>query len=300
MKYCIIGDFHLTNHIPVCRLDNYPEAQKKKLEWIFNYCVDNMIERIISVGDFLDKAQFPLHFISETVDLFKPLKTYIANIPFYSVIGNHDSSFHSVLSNNSVFGVLKKAGFIKTEPPIDSNCVFHFVHYQEPIPEPIKDKFNVLIIHTGISEKPLHFDTKERWHTAKDFLKDYGFQLVFSGHNHKRFKESYRTGSRRLYNCGSVCRSSVDQFDHEPYIYIFDSDTREVEEIPVPITDASLVINKEAHDNKKEIDMKIASFVEGFGNQENISLDFLSNLWHSPSVVGADEKVKEIIQICVE
>jgi DNA repair exonuclease SbcCD nuclease subunit len=300
MKYCVIGDFHLTNHTPVCRTDDYPETQKNKLKWIFDYCVDNHVNKIVTVGDFFDKAQYPLHFISSCFSLFKPLNTYMVNIPFHSVAGNHDLTFKSLLSNNSAFGVLSESGIIKKEPPEDDKeCVFHFCHYGEDIPEPEKDKFNVLIIHIGISEEELNFEIKEPWYTAKDFLKEHKFDLVFSGHNHTRFKYSARAGKRRLYNCGSICRSSVKQKDHEPYIYIFDSVTKEVEEIPIPIPDSRIVIDAERHENRKEIDMKISSFVNGFEDSEKISLDFFSNLWNSKNVNEAEERVKKIITECV-
>jgi DNA repair exonuclease SbcCD nuclease subunit len=302
MKLAILGDIHLTPHIPKCRLDDYPEIQLKKLQHIFDYCINNGVDKIVCVGDVVEKAQLPLHFASKLIKFFNKFEVLDYKIPFYSVVGNHDTAFHSLVSDNTIFGVMKYAGLINIDPPvIDAGICIQFVHYGQEIPKPIEGKYNILFIHAGISEDKAWWQeqTKEKWWSAQEFLAENPYELVFSGHNHKRFKYSARLGKKRLYNCGSICRASVDQYEHKPCFYILDTDTKEVEEIEIPIADASLVIDKERQDDTKLVNEKIASFVSGFDSEQKILLDFHSILWNNAKTVEAGEDCMKILKECV-
>jgi DNA repair exonuclease SbcCD nuclease subunit len=279
---------------------DYVEEQFKKLNWIFDYGINHGVSEFICVGDVFETPQHPIHFINRVTGLLKGLTTPFVSIGFNSVYGNHDLLLRDKESTNTTFSLLENTGLIKTNNLKYGDVNIIFSHYGEEIPTDLPDGYNVLITHTGISEKPINFPTNEKWYTGKDFLKEFPYHLVFSGHNHKRFQVSTPMNKQRLYNCGSIMRSSVDQFDHVPAFYVFDTDTKEVETIEIPIKKPHLVIDKEAHDDKKMVDEKIASFVNGFDSETEILLDFTSNLWQSASNVEADEEVMQILKECVE
>jgi 2',3'-cyclic-nucleotide 2'-phosphodiesterase (5'-nucleotidase family) len=197
---------------------------------------------------------------------------------------------------------MKNAGYIKTTPIIiDEHFNMQFVNYGEEIPEPVEGLFNILVIHAGISEEEAWWQEKsnEKWWTGKEFLAEHKYQLVFSGHNHKRFKVETRMGKQRLYNCGSVCRSSVDQVNHIPAFYVFDTDTKEVTEVEIPIEKAELVIDINSHDEAKRVNEQIASFVDGFSSETEILLDFESVLWETAKDVKAGPEINKILEKCI-
>jgi DNA repair exonuclease SbcCD nuclease subunit len=302
MKFLFIGDCHLTNHTPHCRLDeDYTQTQFNKLNWIFDYAMNNGVSSIVCVGDFLDTIKFPLHFTNRIIDLLKELNLPIANIPFYSCRGNHEIYFRNHNSKNTTFSILENIGLIKTSNITHSNVKITLCHYNEPIPEPVEGLFNILVIHAGISEEEAWWQEKsnEKWWTGKEFLAEHKYQLVFSGHNHKRFKVETRMGKQRLYNCGSVCRSSVDQVNHIPAFYVFDTDTKEVTEVEIPIEKAELVIDINSHDEAKRVNEQIASFVDGFSSETEILLDFESVLWETAKDVKAGPEINKILEKCI-
>jgi hypothetical protein len=280
--------------------EDYVDEQFRKLNWVFDYGINHGVKAVFCVGDFLDSPQFPIHFTNRIIELLKGLKTFVADIDFYCAMGNHCMLLRDRDSTNTTFSLLKNSGLIKTENVSYGDTNIILAPYGEEIPTDLPDGYNVLITHTGISEKPINFQTNEKWYTGKDFLKTYKYDLCFSGHNHKRFQVSTPMNKKRLYNCGSVMRSNVDQYDHVPAFYIFDTETKEVETIEIPVKKPHLVIDKEAHDDKKMVDEKIASFVNGFDSETEILLDFQSNLWQSASSVDADEEVMQILRECVE
>src|SRR3972149_9530571 len=104
----LTADIHLRDTQPVCREDDYWEAQKKKIEFILDMA-DELSCPIFVAGDFFDKAKSSPYLeqwiISEIRSHGSP--------KIYVIPGQHDLPNHSIeLIKKSSLSVLASAGVI--------------------------------------------------------------------------------------------------------------------------------------------------------------------------------------------
>jgi DNA repair exonuclease SbcCD nuclease subunit len=126
-------------------------------------------------------------------------------------------------------------------------------------------------------------------------LKNNPFDLIVTGDNHKSF--TFKDEDRYLVNCGSLMRSSIDQIDHEPVVYIYDSDKRTLEKLLIPVKAISNIMRIEEAQQEKEKNEKLIAFVEGLKEDTQIEgLDFLNNLKSYLDNNDVDQGVKNIIE----
>ena len=98
----LCGDLHLTEDTPICRTDNFQEAQWRKLTFIKQLQEEHDCP-VLCAGDLLDFWK-PSPFL---------LSKIIEHLPkqFYTVLGNHDLPQHSLeLLEKSGIYTLQMAG----------------------------------------------------------------------------------------------------------------------------------------------------------------------------------------------
>jgi len=277
MKLLITGDWHIRNTVPERRLDDYWVTVRKKIDFILDLAVKEKCNLILQPGDLFDSHK--------ANDL---LKGYIIRslkkrkIKVVTVFGQHDLRYHSSNVMNTPLAVLyaSEVAYVASEEPQDfSDVHIYGASWHEDIPKEIQGlgAFNILIMHKMVIENEKLWDGQEGQKFGNILLKTLPYNLIVSGDNHLSFVISNKL--KRLVNCGSLLRSAIDQIDHHPVVYIFDTNTEVLERHWVPCEPFDQVFDMAKVSAEKERDEKMEAFVDKLtGETELEGLDFIKNL----------------------
>jgi DNA repair exonuclease SbcCD nuclease subunit len=287
MKFLITGDWHYTDKTPTCRIDDYPTVLKNKIKATVNFAKRDGVTAILQPGDLTDT---PFLNYSAYRELYSLLD---CGIPIYTVYGQHDLRYRNrgntpldaLQDSLDSFQVSKKANF--------GNVYIHSVSYGEEIPKPKLDVFNILLIHKMIINVP-EAEWQEDYDLGIDFLTKSKYDLVVSGDNHKSFMVKHK--KQHLFNCGSLMRSTIDQIDHQPCFYSFDTDTRTYEQYCLPITRWQTTFDLEKKVKEEERNEHMESFVSGLSGHKDMGLNFEDNLYMYLKKNKIDDVVVDIIK----
>lgn len=270
----ICSDLHLRETAPVCRLDNWMETMERKYTWL---------------KELQEKYGVPILCGGDVFDYWKSspflLSWALRNLPkdMVTVCGQHDLPAHN-LDNlaRSGLGVLAEAG--KVELLSDSHPIiisdfdvkgFSWGSAFEPCD--VKDEYaKVAIIHYGVYEdKPHYLGAENHGGTAKSVIKKLGgFDLIVAGDNHLSFVT--RVEQQVLVNAGSFMRTSAAQLDFKPSVYLWCSETNEVERVFVPIE--SGVISREHIDKVDNRDERLEAFISRLDHNIDITISYNDNM----------------------
>jgi DNA repair exonuclease SbcCD nuclease subunit len=259
--FILMSDIHLRESTPVCRTDNYEQAQWDKLDYI-SELQKQYVCPILNAGDLFDHWK-------PSPNLLSMASQHIPD-KFITVYGQHDLPQHNIklvkkcgiynLMINGVVSVLQnghwaqslsdgRTGFILKNRQI---TVQHILTYKGKMPWP------------GCKDP-----------TALSLLKKYPqFDLIVTGDNHKTFVEEYK--GRLLVNPGSMMRMDADQVDHKPCVFLYYAETNTIKIHYLPIQ--KNVISREHIDKKKERDERIDTFVSKLGAKWKVEMNFVQNL----------------------
>jgi DNA repair exonuclease SbcCD nuclease subunit len=290
MKLLITGDLHITDKCPVHRIDDYQAAVFRKLEFSLKTARAKDAYCILQPGDFFDSFHVSDYVLQRTLELIE--QNYHSRI--FTIFGQHDLRYHNSNIENTPLKVLHStqladivhrplnSGF--SEIPISSEADTCFTEiygcsWFEEIPainDP--DAFNVLLIHRMIIDDKKLWEAQEEFTYGYQLLEKHGFDLIVSGDNHKHFV--IQNGNKTLINCGSMMRKNIDQTDHKPVVYLFDTETREFEPIYIPIEPPEDVFEMEVVEKEKSINEEMRAFAEGLKNKDIkiISTDVVQNI----------------------
>jgi len=257
MKLCICGDLHLTENKPKSRVDDYVKAQESKVAFIAETTKRYNARFILQPGDFCDKYEIKDKFKTRWIKNLRHLTNIVC------VAGQHDLRYHTSDISNTPLGVLEEAiGFTLLHSNNSKPCALspqtdvYGAGWGRTMPKVINTKkFNILLTHRMIVIDKLWAE-QEHYEIAGTFLRRYkDFDLVVSGDNHNSF--FYNNKDKWLINCGSLMRSNIDQGDHEPCIWIFDTETKKAEKILIPVEPFKNVVNLKRVEYEKKKNEKL-------------------------------------------
>ena len=290
----LTGDIHVRDDQPVCRTDDFFEAQAKKIAWLRHLQQEHDCP-ILDSGDLFAKAK-PSHFL---------IQWAILNLPaeMFTIPGNHDLPSHNLdLLDKSGLGVLRAAAAVQVLlRPFNVHSsldVYPFPWGAEPSPlrRPSKSaQPRIALCHV------MTYQGAEPWPGCKDsnsfelLKKMVGYDLVLTGHNHRPFVEEY--DGRLLVNPGSLMRSNADQIDFKPRVYLWYGGT-DIEAVYVPIEKD--VITRDHIDVVNDRDKRIDAFVSRLSTDFEISLSFEKNLEEFFSANRVRQGVKDIVWSAVK
>lgn len=284
----LTGDLHLREDPPICRTDDFLKAQEKKLMWLRDLQKKYRCP-VIDSGDVFHKWKSSPWLLKLAIDLLPN--------EFYTIPGNHDLPGHNLNQfDKSGLAVLISAGVAKW--PKKAVCGLSCPVYSFPwgtSPKPRSDESrkteSLAIAHIMVWQGEIPWPGCED-PSAKQFLRKMkGYKLVLTGHNHKPFVEELN--GRLLVNPGSLMRTTVDQINHKPRVYLWDQEKNCVTPEYVPIE--TEVISREHLEKKEERDKRISAFIERLSDNYEISGNFQSNLEKFYSINKIRESVKRII-----
>jgi len=278
MRFLISGDWHIRNTRPSKRLDkDYFVTVRTKLKVLIDSAKQMGCNFILQPGDFFDSHKandYLKRYMIKTLSHHK--------IKVLTVFGQHDLRFHSSDIRNTPLGVLQASGVIHLAPnwePLDFDGVHVYgASWFDDIPEEMYDPkaFNILICHKMILEEKL-WDGQTDGTFGNKMLRTSPYDLIVSGDNHAHF--TYKVGNRYLVNCGSMLRTRIDQFNHRPAYYIFDTEVKEMQLEYIPIELPEKVFDLSKAETEKEQNEILIAFVERL--KKNIKLeglDFSKNM----------------------
>jgi DNA repair exonuclease SbcCD nuclease subunit len=254
-SFILTADWHLRDDQPICRTDNYFEAQAKKIQFIKNLSEKHNCP-ILCAGDLFNKAKSS-----------KSLEIYLMNnLPklIYTIPGQHDLPNHNIKNIiDSSIGILSTADIIPLEL-IELGGI-----------HTIKVDPSIGMMHTFI-QKPN--DTQDKLiggSTALSFLKKYKkYNLILTGDNHKTFVFEYE--GRLLVNPGSLMRMTAGQIKHKPCIFLYYTDTNTVKQIFLPIEEN--VIDREHIEQEERKEERFKIFIKKLNDDYDVSLSFVKNI----------------------
>jgi len=286
MKLLLTGDWHLTMEKPVNRLDNYLEAQVEKLQFIAEQFGQGC-SYVLQPGDFFDS-----HRANDLTKQFfiGVLREMFGDKKILTVAGQHDMRFHNSDISNTPLKVIEKAqiaqiiaaSFLSITNSHERVNIYGSFWGDNSTPEILpdhKNDINIWVLHRMIIYNKKEWEAQEDYDWANHLLIQTKFDLIVAGDNHRAF--SISRGKRHLVNCGSLMRSNIDQMDHQPCIFIWDSDTKEIEKIDIPVKDFTEVMDLTKEIKRKEDDKNLKAFIGGLSTNLSSSknkLTFRNNL----------------------
>ena len=267
---CILtSDWHIRADTPQCRTDDFTAAMWKKVQFINDLANEHNIPILIA-GDLGHRPQWPNWLLEKFMSI-------ISDIEIIAIAGQHDLPGHNLEAiPQSGFGVLIRAGYIQKlitgkRHVIKDRRVVGF-SYGEQIK---KDKVaSIAMTHQMVTEG------KSEWpgqvaSSAKSLLKKFpNYKLILSGDNHQAFVVKHE--KRLLVNPGSMMRSTADQIDHQPRVYLWEAKSNSVVPIYLPIEQG--VIDRSHIDTKKEKDARIEAYTTRLSERYEVGLSYEENL----------------------
>ncbi len=273
MKFLVTGDWHIDKDKIKTRKDNVLAACADKLGQIFQIAKSNNCKAILQPGDFFESHKAN-DFLKQFVINF--LKSDMAHIPIYTVFGQHDLRYHSSDIDNTPLKVLHSAGVVSLlgEKPLiypQDRIYIYGASWYEEIPEMIEklEGTNILVLHKMIVDEKI-WEGQEDHTFGKILLMKNKYDLIVSGDNHKHFimhsGTSGTVGKRFLINCGSMLRTRIDQKDHKPCVYIYNTNPKTnepiIEQVYLVVDDFENVIKIEEATRIKAENEKLNQFVD--------------------------------------
>jgi len=285
MKLLITGDWHLRLKRPEFRKDeSYFQIQYNKVKQILQIALESDCVYIIQPGDFFDDVECPDYVKQMYIRLLRKYKE--DNVDILCIAGQHDMRYHSKKIESTPLAVMEAAGvveIIKNNEPFEIyNTIIFGCSWGEEIPkiedyydELNKDDCVILIAHKMIVEQKI-------WEGQKDFIwakhlsrKNPKYDLFITGDNHQSFQID------NVVNCGSLMRNRIDQQDHKPVVYIYDTNKKELSEpiyLKIEKPDKVFLLDKvkELKEKNEHLNFLVES-IEKL-DKESIGLNFMDNL----------------------
>ena len=284
----IFSDIHLTETAPICRIDDYIEAQKNKLDFISELQRKYMCP-VLCAGDVFNGWKPSPWLISFAL---KYLPDNLIAIP-----GQHDLPQHNLdLIEKSGFNALMEAGKISNEikytsvlyqQAFDVICI----PFGEKIPENKRSKDqSILMLHQLTWQKEPWPGAPPEGNARKLLKENPDFDLIITGDNHQAFTEEYK--GRLLVNPGSMMRSTAKQIDFQPRVYLWNAESNTVQIEYLSIEKS--VVSREHLEMQEERTNRLDSFIEVLQSEEfEIGVSFEENIKHVLKSTKISKSVKD-------
>lgn len=287
----LTADLHIRDTIPECRIDDFIEAQTKKLLFLKKLQEEYNVPVLVA-GDIFHHWKPNPWLISYALNY---LPDGLIGIP-----GQHDLPAHN-MDNFEKCGLNTLAQAGKIHVLINDSIYKHrmlsaivgFPWGMELRGTTITGKYRIAIIHHLVYKGIPPFPGAENvGGTARSIIKKMkGFDLIVSGDNHQTFVEEYN--GRLLVNPGSFMRTTAAQIDHKPCVFLWEAKTNGIEQVFLPIE--KNVISRDHIDLKKQRNERIDAFIDKLEDDVEIGFSFEKNMTEYLSKNKIPKDVEKII-----
>jgi DNA repair exonuclease SbcCD nuclease subunit len=257
-KYISTSDWHLRSSSPQYRIDDYEETLLRKIRWIVR-TANKYNASILIAGDIADNIKvstFPTRLINRLTVILK-----LCRLGIYAIPGQHDLEYHNNedLISTPFFNLVQSKSIISlSSTPINN---IYGIPWNMDLPENVPtNEHSILVMHYTVTDGDPAFFLQETGMSSSDLLSNFPeFKFIVCGDYHSPHVTTI--DGRTVINCGSIARSSKDQYDFEPRIYLLDTDKSEVTPLFIPIEPPEDVFNIPKND-KDENDIFISQIDE--------------------------------------
>lgn len=285
------GDLHLRETTPRARKDDFLATQFRKLQWLDDLATEHGCA-IICAGDVLHNWRISPGFISELM----------LRLPaMYTVLGNHDLPLHNLsrcyesgVSPLVLAKILGCGSFGSNSASLPTgDCAPCMCDYGVTPPEFPPTPYSLLVTHTFV------YKGRSPWPgcTApndKEMMEKYkNWRTILTGDNHKTFVTRKDDGSQLLVNCGSFLRMNIDQKDHKPCVFLWNSEENTATPVYVPIEE-DVFVDAPIEISSEEVSTQLKEFVNQLSAQ-NVGVSFSDNIQRGLDASILSQEAKECV-----
>ena len=323
----LTADIHITDRGPVCRdPEEFHDSMFRKLDFIRELQQTHGNIPCFGAGDIFGgrEVQGGRGFGGWKQPPWI-LREAITRIDNWVVIpGQHDLPQHRLEAYpKSALAVLEAASCVVTLPrpvngsrdnlfPVGDRNKFQITGFPwgiEPRDTIDREKYDygsgkqIALVHKLVYVgKPPFPGAKKEGSTAKTLLRKMkGFDLIVTGDNHETFvfMNHPQNNMPILVNPGSMMRTTADQADHEPCVFLWYAKDNSIERVILPHKKG--VVNQEHIVEKNERDERLEAFVQRLPLKESIETpEFRKILRQLLASDEIEEVVKQIIWEAVD
>ena len=302
MRALILGDVHLRATAPESRVDDFMETQYAKVEEALRIARENTCQLVLQPGDLCDHPYLPRYLTSRYIRLLRKSSPL-----WLTVLGQHDIPMRNEESLFKTTDYLfESAGVIQilgegcqyTDAARTNRVCIQGCPYEGKEPEPNPDyDVNILLIHASIGDRPLYPD--QELTNPRAFLKQHKFDLIVAGDYHYTFTDVL--GDRTIVNAGCIVRKTANVWDkaHEPCVYVWDSDTRELEQHKLRIQPAEAVYITASSKADTGANAYLSRLLEALKSERRLTSDFFDNLEEFVAINKPSAAVQAVLQEAV-
>ena len=247
MKYIACADLHLRASKPILRTEtDFLSVCLDKVKQIVDLANEHEADILIA-GDLFHSCTVSYKVLNK----FSDYLDYLSNRIIF-VDGQHDRENHTNDFFNTPILSLTTMGcgsrlFLRNDRYGNTFDSIYGTSWKDEIP---KIEADILLVHKCVTPSKPPFFLKDAV-SAKEMLKTYpNFKYIVTGDYHESFMTEYK--GRFLINPGSMTRMKIDQIDHEPSVYLIDTNKEKVERIKLKVKPAEEVFNLDKSESDKD------------------------------------------------
>jgi len=296
----ILGaDLHIREDTPVCRTDDYLDAQFSKMDFIQELCKTSNCPFVVA-GDIFDHWKPSPYLLSRCLELLPERMICVA--------GQHDMVNHNTLEMAKTgLNTLVQAGRVlileqgRSSVVSQRGAVYGYSYGEKPAGQvlQINPKLrNILLLHRLVCQSTQPWPDANADQAASLLRTFPSFDLIVTGDNHQQFAVEHK--GRWLVNPGSMMRMTTEQEDHEPAVYGWKAEDNSIERILLPIKQGVISKTHIGKEKKVDRDVRMEAYIKRAKRQYESKLSFITNLELYIKNNGVESDVSDLIWKAVE
>ena len=287
MNLLIIGDGHLRTRTPRRRTDpDFKATCLCKLQQVIDLAEGHNCAAILQPGDLFDNPTPSGELMVALIHLLQPNP-----IPFLTIHGQHDMSYHAAASRKrSPLSILDAAGAVTlVDGTVDGHEVWvhkgvavYGASFGQPPPQESelssgdKSKFNVLMAHAMVGDKPL-WPGQDLTGPAQYVRRHPGYDLYVLGDYHYPYVEE--VGEATVINAGALLRLTAGKRDLalEPTAWVFNTEDCTVTPCPLDVEPVETAFDLTGREEKPE-GPDLQPFIDKLRETGKVGVSFKGNL----------------------
>jgi DNA repair exonuclease SbcCD nuclease subunit len=257
----LVADIHARTDTPICRTDNFWEAQAIKLAFLNELQIEHQCPILVS-GDIFDvwKPDNPF-LLNWAIENFPNNMICIPgqhDLPEHSMEQIKKSSFYNLHTSKKITWINKGPHHLKNAPNLNLYGIPWGFDFTKRVLSLLEDNVScVALIH--ILTVPNMSNAFPGAIGSVNLMKKlHQFKLIVTGDNHQAF--FVKTGDQLLVNPGSFMRTSADQADYKPRVYLWNAQENTVKPVFLPITPG--VVDRSHIDKKESKNAFMEAYIE--------------------------------------
>lgn len=289
MKFIATSDWHVRGTTPKHRIDEYGDSILNKIGWIVRKA-NKLNVPILVAGDIFHNIRVGLRSINRLIIILKKCKHGVFCVP-----GQHDKEHHANDMIPTPYFTLIKCEAITDLGKVPVNNIYGIGWGDDPIIETAPNN-SIVVTHFCTTPENPPFFLEDNALSAEDVLNSFSdFKIVITGDYH--IPHVLKKDGRLLVNPGCIGRSSKDQVDFQPVVYLVDTEKVTAQEIKIPIRPSEEVFKIPENEDEldKEFSKHIQEIIDSSKNTEE-KPDFITTVRRIMTKGNYTDRQKEIAE----